>query len=64
MVTDTGPGIREPGESRVVRKGRSLGLTEWVVRGHGGSFETFSAAGLGSTVVVKLPLSEPVETPR
>jgi hypothetical protein len=27
------------------------------VRGHEGSFETFSGAGLGSTVVVKLPLT-------
>jgi signal transduction histidine kinase len=57
MVTDSGPGIREPVEPRPARSGRGLGLTEWVARGHGGSFETFSAAGLGSTVVVKLPLT-------
>jgi signal transduction histidine kinase len=57
MVTDRGPGTREPVESRAAREGRGLGLTEWVVRGHGGSFETFSAAGLGSTMVVKLPLT-------
>ena len=37
--------------------GRGLSITEWVVRGHGGSFETFSAAGLGTTFLVKLPLS-------
>jgi signal transduction histidine kinase len=57
MVTDSGPGIREPVEARPARSGRGLGLTEWVVRGHEGSFETFSGAGLGSTVVVKLPLT-------
>ena len=57
MVTDRGPGRREPVETQASRPGRGLRLTEWVVRGHGGSFETFSAAGLGSTVVVKLPLT-------
>jgi signal transduction histidine kinase len=57
MVTDSGPGIRGPVEARPARSGRGLGLTEWVVRGHEGSFETFSGAGLGSTVVVKLPLT-------
>jgi signal transduction histidine kinase len=57
MVTDRGPGGPEPLETQAARPGRGLRLTEWVVRGHGGSFETFSAAGLGSTVVVKLPLT-------
>jgi nitrogen-specific signal transduction histidine kinase len=36
--------------------GRGVGIAEWVVRGHGGSLETFSAPGLGTTFVVKLPL--------
>src|SRR5581483_11822426 len=54
MITDTGSATGEAGDA--LRGGRGLGLTEWVVRGHGGSFETFSAGGLGSTVVVKLPL--------
>jgi signal transduction histidine kinase len=37
--------------------GRGVGITEWVVRGHGGSLETFNAPGLGTTFVVKLPLA-------
>src|SRR5262245_8066386 len=41
MVTDSGPGVRGPVEPRAARSGRGLGLTEWVARGHGGSFETF-----------------------
>jgi signal transduction histidine kinase len=63
VVTDNGPGLSyaspEPagGEGNDGRGGRGLGVTEWVVRGHGGSFEAFSAAGLGNTFVVKLPLS-------
>jgi signal transduction histidine kinase len=60
VVTDSGPGLSyaspEPAAGNG-SDGRGLGVTEWVVRGHGGSFEAFSAAGLGNTFVVKLPLS-------
>src|SRR5262245_15206793 len=52
---------REAGHSegygdRSSRGGRGPGVTEWVVRGHGGSFETFDAAGVGTTSLVRLPL--------
>ncbi len=66
MVSDNGPaipfGLRDSlvGEGLPGRAGassRGLGMTEWVVRGHGGSCETFSAAGLGTTFVLKLPLA-------
>lgn len=52
-----GPAATEDLASRPGGGGRGLGITEWVVRGHGGSVETFSAAGLGMTFLVKLPLS-------
>ena len=66
MISDSGPGIPFGLRDQVMSEGfgvrpggtgRGLGITEWVVRGHGGSFETFSAAGLGTTFVVKLPLA-------
>jgi signal transduction histidine kinase len=66
MVSDSGPGIPFGLRDQVMTEGfavrpgaggRGLGITDWVVRGHGGTFETFSAAGLGTTFVVKLPLS-------
>ncbi len=61
VVSASGPG-REPVageafEGRPARAGRGLGLTEWVVRGHGGSVEAFTVTGLGTTFVVRLPLS-------
>lgn len=61
VVNDSGPGLsyasREPAAGEGFDGRRGLGVTEWVVRGHGGSFEAFSTAGLGNTFVVKLPLS-------
>jgi signal transduction histidine kinase len=63
MVSDSGSAmpspLRDEGYTapRPAGGARGFGITEWVVRGHGGSLETFSAPGLGTTFVVKLPLA-------
>jgi signal transduction histidine kinase len=31
-------------------------MAEWIVRGHGGTLETFSTSAAGETFVVKLPI--------
>jgi signal transduction histidine kinase len=63
MVSDSGavtpPSLRAETLPRPPGGARGFGITEWVVRGHGGSLETFSAPGLGTTFVVKLPLGAP-----
>jgi nitrogen fixation/metabolism regulation signal transduction histidine kinase len=62
MLSDNGsaaplPFREEPYGARSGAAGRGVGIMEWVVRGHGGSLETFGAPGLGTTFVVKLPLA-------
>jgi signal transduction histidine kinase len=58
MLSDNGTTTAFPlrDESRA-GGGRGFSIAEWVVRGHGGSLETFSAPGLSTTFVVKLPLA-------
>src|SRR5262249_29001729 len=62
MLSDNGTGAPHPWRDEAFgpRPGaatRGVGIMEWVVRGHGGSLETFGAPGLGTTFVVKLPLA-------
>jgi signal transduction histidine kinase len=61
MVSDSSPGMgqsrAESFGARAGPSGRGSGVTEWVVRGHGGSLETFDTPGLSTTFVVKLPLA-------
>jgi hypothetical protein len=49
----TGPGI--PGAPADVSR-RVVAMAEWIVRGHGGTLETFSTSAAGETFVVKLPV--------
>jgi signal transduction histidine kinase len=61
MLSDSGTAttlsLREETLSGRAGGSRGFSLAEWVVRGHGGSLETFSAPGLNTTFVVKLPLA-------
>jgi signal transduction histidine kinase len=38
---------------------RGLAVAEWIVRGHGGTLETFTTPGMGTTFMVRLPLQDP-----
>jgi signal transduction histidine kinase len=61
MLSDNGTAtpfpLREESFAGRSGSGRGFSIAEWVVRGHGGSLETFSAPGLSTTFVVKLPLA-------
>jgi len=54
LAQAAGPGDRLGGGLDLGR--RALGIVDYVVRGHGGTAEAFSTAGLGTTFLVKLPL--------
>jgi hypothetical protein len=38
---------------------RILATAEWIIRGHGGTLETFTTPGMGTTFLVRLPLQNP-----
>jgi len=44
-----------PGDTRDTGR-RVVAMAEWIVRGHGGTLETFSTSAAGETFVVKLPV--------
>jgi hypothetical protein len=44
-----------PGDPADVSR-RVVAMAEWIVRGHGGTLETFSTSAAGETFVVKLPI--------
>jgi signal transduction histidine kinase len=57
MVRDGAPAHpRGPADAAAPDLARGPAIVDWVARGHGGSLETFSAGGLGTTFFVKLPL--------
>jgi hypothetical protein len=49
----TGPAV--PGDPTDGSR-RVVAMAEWIVRGHGGTLETFSTSATGETFVVKLPV--------
>ena len=56
LAQAAGPPTRDGLEGGLDLGRRALGIVDYVVRGHGGTAEAFSTAGLGTTFLVKLPL--------
>ena len=54
IVSDTGPGFREPGEGT----GLGLSICYGIVREHGGEISAFNLHPHGAAVVVELPFGE------
>jgi signal transduction histidine kinase len=48
----------EPGLGRAEFPRRMIAIAEWIVRGHGGTLETFTTPGMGTTFLVRLPLED------
>jgi signal transduction histidine kinase len=67
VVSDTGPGFREPGRAfdlfdrtreQGLGMGLGLGLCYGIVREHGGEISAYNVAPHGAAVVVELPMGE------
>jgi len=57
-LTVTDDPAADPGAAGPEFHRRLVAIAQWIVRGHGGTLETFTTPGMGTTFLVRLPLED------